>query len=63
MKVKIFSLNKYKSNMIVQNMPDYIPPWAVDSNGREIRNGHIVDTGFITVTEWESYVDEKYVRR
>lgn len=67
MLVKIFSLNKFKSDRLKDNRDKLSvkqpPEWALDSDGYEVDNDYISHTDCLSCPEWESYVDEKYVRR
>lgn len=65
MMVKIFSLNKYKSDMLKQNNIQHVkmpPSWALRSNGFQV-NGSSISNGYASCNDWNAYVDEKYVRR
>ena len=67
MLVKVFSLNKFKSERIKMNCVNGYainpPAWALESDGHEVVSDVIRDTDCLSCPEWESYVDSKYVRR
>lgn len=66
MLVRVFSLNKFKSNCIKQgaiSAAQYPSPWAITSDGRKVRGSTIVGTNYVASDDWIAYVDEKYVRR
>lgn len=70
MKVKVFSLNRYKSYYIKQgnlHLVKHPPNWAIVSSDCEVIHGDCMigkdGIWYQTEQEWISYVDEKYVRR
>lgn len=67
MLVKVFSLNKFKSERLKRGFDGEEvknpPAWALESDGHEVFGDEIRDTDCLSCSEWESYVDSKYVRR
>ena len=69
MKVKVFSINKFKSNLIRSGFIDtakHPPRWAIDASNCEVRNNGIIGVSgkrYAAYDQWHSMVDEKYVRR
>ena len=67
MLVKVFSLNKFKSYRSKHGRDDLYakqpPSWTLESNGHKVEGGAILGTDCLSVPEWETYVDSKYVRR
>lgn len=69
MKVEVFSINKFKSERIKRgNIHEAMHPlsWVIYANNCEVHNGLMIGVNGIrysTCRDWNSEVDEKYVRR